>query len=46
MTVWASPHIEHNFYKNAEGEVRPQPLAPRRLLALDPPPDPDDYVFT
>ncbi len=30
MTVWASPHIEHNFYKNAEGEVHG--LSPWRLV--------------
>ncbi len=47
MTVWASPHIEHNFYKNAEGEVHG--LSPWRLVDywrwtrhLDP----DDYVLT
>ena len=30
MTVWASPHIEHNFYKNAEGDVHG--LSPWRLV--------------
>lgn len=47
MTVWASPHIEHNFYKNSAGEVHG--LSPWRLVDywrwtrhLDP----DDYVLT
>lgn len=47
MTVWASPHIEHNFYKNPAGEVHG--LSPWRLVDywrwtrhLDP----DDYVLT
>ena len=47
MTVWASPHIEHNFYKNSEGEVHG--LSPWRLVDywrwtrhLDP----DDYHLT
>jgi 4-hydroxyacetophenone monooxygenase len=30
MTVWASPHIEHNFYKNADGDVHG--LSPWRLV--------------
>ena len=30
MTVWSSPHIEHNFYKNAEGDVHS--LSPWRLV--------------
>jgi 4-hydroxyacetophenone monooxygenase len=30
MTVWASPYIEHSFYKNAEGEVHG--LSPWRLV--------------
>jgi 4-hydroxyacetophenone monooxygenase len=29
-TVWASPHIEHSFYKNAAGEVHG--LSPWRLV--------------
>jgi len=28
--VWASPHIEHSFYKNADGEVNG--LSPWRLV--------------
>ena len=47
MTVWASPHIEHNFYKNEVGEVHG--LSPWRLVDywrwtrhLDP----DDYLLT
>ena len=47
MTVWASPHIEYNFYKNEAGEVHG--LSPWRLVDywrwthhLDP----DDYLLS
>ncbi|MCW2787416.1 MAG: putative flavoprotein involved in transport [Marmoricola sp.] len=42
--VWASPHIEHNYYKNAEGDVHG--LNPFRLVdywAWTRRPDPADY---
>ena len=47
MTVWASPHIEHNFYKNQEGEVHG--LSPWRLVDFwrwTREPDLDDFLFT
>ena len=47
MMVWASPHIEHNFYKNADGEVNG--LSPWRLVdfwAWTRTVDLDDFVRT
>ena len=47
MTVWASPHIEHNFYKNQDGEVHG--LSPWRLVDFwrwTRQPDLDDFVLT
>jgi len=47
MTVWASPHIEHNFYKNADGDVHS--LSPWRLVDFwtwTRTPDLDDFVLT
>jgi 4-hydroxyacetophenone monooxygenase len=47
MTVWSSPHIEHNFYKNAEGDVHS--LSPWRLVDFwtwTRTPDLDDFVVT
>ena len=47
MTVWASPHIEHNFYKNAEGGVHG--LSPWRLVDFwqwTRQVDLDDFVLT
>ena len=44
--VWSQPSIKHSFYKNAYGEVHTaQPMAARRLLGVDAPPDPDDFVI-
>ena len=46
-TVWASPHIEHNFYKNAEGDVHS--LSPWRLVDFwtwTRTPDLEDFVLT
>ena len=35
--VWSQPSIEHSFYKNSHGRgLRAQPVAPRRLLDVDP----------
>jgi 4-hydroxyacetophenone monooxygenase len=45
-TVWASPHIEHSFYKNEAGEVHG--LSPWRLVdfwAWTRTLNPDDYVW-
>jgi 4-hydroxyacetophenone monooxygenase len=45
--VWSSPHIEHSFYKNAEGDVHG--LSPWRLVdfwAWTRTPDLDDFVIT
>ncbi|MGB0100916.1 MAG: NAD(P)/FAD-dependent oxidoreductase [Nocardioides sp.] len=45
--VWASPHIEHNYYKNARGDVHG--LNPFRLVdywAWTRRPDPTDYQVT
>lgn len=45
--VWASPHVEHNFYKNADGEVNA--LNPFRLVdywAWTRAADPADHVLT
>ncbi len=47
MTVWSSPHIEHNFYKNAEGEVHS--LSPWRLVDFwtwTRTPDLEDFVLS
>jgi 4-hydroxyacetophenone monooxygenase len=44
--VWASPHIEHSFYKNADGEVNG--LSPWRLVdywSWTRTVDPGDYVW-
>ena len=44
--VWASPHIEHSFYKNAEGEVNG--LSPWRLVdfwSWTRTVDPGDYAW-
>ncbi|MEZ5209410.1 MAG: NAD(P)/FAD-dependent oxidoreductase [Acidimicrobiales bacterium] len=44
--VWASPHIEHNYYRNANGEVHT--LNPLRFVdywAWTRTVDPDDYVL-
>ncbi|MEZ5135710.1 MAG: NAD(P)/FAD-dependent oxidoreductase [Acidimicrobiales bacterium] len=44
--VWASPHIEHNYYRNANGEVHT--LNPFRFVdywAWTRSVDPDDYVL-
>lgn len=46
MMVWASPHIEHSFYKNDEGVVNG--LSPWRLVdfwAWTREPDLDDFVL-
>ncbi len=46
LTVWASPHIAHSFYKNAAGEVHG--LSPWRLVdywAWTRTVNPDDYVW-
>lgn len=46
-TVWASPHIEHNFYTNAEGDVNV--LNPFRVVdwwAWTRRPDPADYQLS
>jgi 4-hydroxyacetophenone monooxygenase len=45
--VWSSPHIEHSFYKNSEGDV--QCLSPWRLVdfwAWTRTLDRDDYVWS
>ncbi len=45
--VWASPHIEHNFYKNEHGVVNV--LNPWRLVdfwAWTRTPDLDDFVVS
>ncbi|HUR13301.1 MAG TPA: NAD(P)/FAD-dependent oxidoreductase [Mycobacteriales bacterium] len=45
--VWASPHIKHSFYKNAEGDVHG--LSPWRLVdfwAWTRTPELDDFVIT
>lgn len=45
--VWSSPHIEHNFYKNSDGDVHS--LSPWRLVdywAWTRTPDLDDFVLT
>jgi 4-hydroxyacetophenone monooxygenase len=45
--VWSSPHIEHSFYKNADGDVHG--LSPWRLVdfwAWTRTPDLDDFVIT
>ncbi|WP_182523555.1 flavin-containing monooxygenase [Nocardioides dongkuii] len=45
--VWSSPHIEHNFYKNAEGDVHV--LSPWRLVDFwtwTRAPDLDDYELS
>jgi 4-hydroxyacetophenone monooxygenase len=45
--VWASPHIEHNYYKNAEGDVHG--LNPFRIVdywAWTRRPDPADYQLS
>ena len=45
--VWASPHIEHNYYKNADGDVHG--LNPWRLVdywTWTRTPDLDDFVLT
>jgi 4-hydroxyacetophenone monooxygenase len=47
MTVWSSPHIEHNFYKNAEGDVHS--LSPWRLVDFwtwTRTPDLEDFVLS
>jgi 4-hydroxyacetophenone monooxygenase len=47
MTVWSSPHIEHNFYKNSEGDVHS--LSPWRLVDFwtwTRTPDLEDFVLT
>jgi len=44
--VWSSPHIEHNFYKNADGDVHC--LSPWRLVDFwtwTRTPDLDDFVL-
>ena len=44
--VWSSPHIEHNFYKNADGDVHC--LSPWRLVDFwtwTRTPDLDDFVI-
>ena len=33
LTVWASPHIEHSFYKNAAGEVMTQ-ITPEEIRQM------------
>ena len=45
--VWASPHIEHNYYRNDNGEVHS--LNPFRLVdywAWTRDVDPGDYTLT
>ncbi len=45
--VWSSPHIEHSFYKNSEGDV--QCLSPWRLVDFwtwTRSPDPSDFTFS
>ena len=45
--VWSSPHIEHSFYKNSEGDV--QCLSPWRLVDFwtwTRTPDPSDFRFS
>lgn len=45
--VWSSPHVEHNFYKNSDGEVHV--LSPWRLVdfwAWTRTPDLADFVLT
>jgi 4-hydroxyacetophenone monooxygenase len=45
--VWSSPHIEHSFYKNSDGDVHC--LSPWRLVdfwAWTRTPDLDDFVLT
>jgi 4-hydroxyacetophenone monooxygenase len=45
--VWSSPHIEHNFYKNAEGDVHS--LSPWRLVDFwtwTRTPDLEDFVLS
>jgi 4-hydroxyacetophenone monooxygenase len=45
--VWSSPHIEHSFYKNADGDV--QCLSPWRLVdywTWTRTPDLDDFVVS
>jgi 4-hydroxyacetophenone monooxygenase len=45
--VWSSPHIQHSFYKNADGDVHG--LSPWRLVdfwAWTRTPDLDDFVIT
>lgn len=45
--VWASPHIEHNYYKNAKGDVHG--LNPFRLVdywAWTREPDPNDFQLS
>jgi 4-hydroxyacetophenone monooxygenase len=45
--VWSSPHIEHSFYKNADGDVHC--LSPWRLVDFwtwTRTPDLDDFVLT
>lgn len=45
--VWSSPHVEHNFFKNADGDVHS--LSPWRLVDFwtwTRTPDPADFVVT
>jgi 4-hydroxyacetophenone monooxygenase len=45
--VWSSPHVEHNFYKNVDGDVHS--LSPWRLVDFwtwTREPDPADYVVS
>ena len=45
--VWSTPHVEHNYYRNAAGEVHS--LSPWRLVdfwAWTRTPDLDDFVVT
>jgi 4-hydroxyacetophenone monooxygenase len=45
--VWSSPHIEHNFYKNSDGDVHS--LSPWRLVDFwtwTRAPDLEDFVLT
>ena len=39
--VWSQPSVEHSFFKNSDGrDPHPEPVAPGRLLDLDPPAGP------